>query len=124
MCHSCIEDEEGKNKNGKRVDDFSSARINKCETIGVANESDVSPNTPRARADGYNNIDTLLCRGLCRSNTAIVNYRTAIENMHTFSHSSLLIKLPGVREAVTEAEVNKFLENSKLNMQLATSLKL
>ena len=29
--------------------------------------------------------------------------------------------LPGIREAVTEAEVNQFLENSKLNIQLATS---
>lgn len=48
MCHSCIENEEGKNKNGKLVDDSSSAHIDKCETIGVANESDVSPNTPRA----------------------------------------------------------------------------
>jgi len=48
MCNSCIENEEGKNKNGKRVDDSSSAHIDKCETIGVANESDVSPNTPRA----------------------------------------------------------------------------
>jgi hypothetical protein len=46
MCHSCIENEEVKNKNGKR--EFSSAHINKCETIGLANESDVSPNTPRA----------------------------------------------------------------------------
>ena len=27
---------------------------------------------------------------------------------------------PGIREAVTEAEVNQFLENSKLNIQLAT----
>ena len=48
MCHSCIENEEGKNKNGKLVDDSSSAHIDKCETIGVAKESDVSPNTPRA----------------------------------------------------------------------------
>jgi hypothetical protein len=48
MCHSCIENEEGKNKNGKQVDDSCSAHIDKCETIGVANESDVSPNTPRA----------------------------------------------------------------------------
>jgi hypothetical protein len=54
-CHSCIENEEGKkNKNGKRVDDSSSssssssAHVDKCETIGVANESDVSPNTPTA----------------------------------------------------------------------------
>ena len=48
MCHSCIEKEEGKNKNGKLVDESSYAHIDKCETIGVANESDVSPNTPRA----------------------------------------------------------------------------
>jgi hypothetical protein len=39
MCHSCIENDEGKNKIGKRVDDSSSAHIDKCETLGLANDS-------------------------------------------------------------------------------------
>jgi hypothetical protein len=46
ICHDCIEGEEGKKKgNGK---DGSSLSVDKCDDIGVANASDVSPNTPRA----------------------------------------------------------------------------
>ena len=37
-----------KNKNGKRIDDPIFAHVGECETIGLASESDVSPNTPRA----------------------------------------------------------------------------
>ena len=47
ICHDCIESEEGKKK-GKGPDDYSSASIDKCDSIGVASETDVSPNTPRA----------------------------------------------------------------------------
>jgi ribosomal protein L37AE/L43A len=46
MCHDCIESEEGKKK-GKGADDISPS-IDRCDTIGVASASDVSPNTPRA----------------------------------------------------------------------------
>jgi len=45
MCHDCIESEEGKKKS-KGADDTSP--MDECDTIGVANASDVSPNTPRA----------------------------------------------------------------------------
>jgi hypothetical protein len=51
MCHDCIEKEEGKKKNGKngrREIDTPSTHIDEYENIGVASESDVSPNTPRA----------------------------------------------------------------------------
>jgi hypothetical protein len=49
MCHDCIESEEGKKKNGKRSDNsFPPPHIDECDTVGVASESDVSPNTPRA----------------------------------------------------------------------------
>ena len=49
ICHDCIENEEAKKKNGTRAVDFPSTNnIDECENIGVASESDVSPNTPRA----------------------------------------------------------------------------
>lgn len=48
ICHDCIENEEAKKKNGTRAVDSPSTNIDECENIGVASESDVSPNTPRA----------------------------------------------------------------------------
>jgi hypothetical protein len=49
MCHVCIESEEGKKKNDKRANNSSPPPpIDQCDAIGVASESDVSPNTPRA----------------------------------------------------------------------------
>jgi hypothetical protein len=46
MCHDCIESTEGKER-GKGAD-YSSHYIDQCDSIGVANASDVSPNTSRA----------------------------------------------------------------------------
>jgi hypothetical protein len=46
MCHDCIESTEGKER-GKGAD-YSSHSIDQCDSIGVGNASDVSPNTPRA----------------------------------------------------------------------------
>ena len=48
MCHVCIESEEGKKKNDKRANNSSPPPIDQCDAIGIASESDVSPNTPRA----------------------------------------------------------------------------
>ena len=46
ICHDCIEGEEGKKKGYGKAG--SSLSVDKCDDIGVANASDVSPNTPRA----------------------------------------------------------------------------
>ena len=48
ICHDCLETEEGKkrNKGGDHGSYYSTT--NQCGTMGVADASDVSPNTPAA----------------------------------------------------------------------------